>query len=261
MGFNFLSNKYPLHKAILQNNIDDFKTILEPYLLNEKDEHGLTPYLLAKFLDRKIFFPYLMPQQKEPVFKVEQNETINIKELEKRFEFTYNDDLKFTKEKVLFSILKKCNRTKFEKEQLWYGYYFEKEITSGFTADVTIKWINSTIEYGLFSNIFIKKGSYIGHYGGEVRKYTKEDAKNPYCFAYQITYDQDTPFTIDARPTGTLCRFINHSYKPNLMPKLAYCNNIVYVILVAHKDIPVGTELTFDYGPKYWERRETPVLI
>jgi len=261
MIFNFLSNPHPLHKAILRNDISTFKTLLEPYLLDEKDEHGLTPYLLAKFLDRKQFLLYLRSTYEEPIFKFDQNEKASIAELEKHFEFTYNDDLKFNEEKTLFSIIKRCKKNNIDKEHLWHGYYFEKEIKSGFTADVTIKWINPILEYGLFSNVFIKKGSYIGHYGGEVRKYQKEDAKNPYCFAYQISYDKDTPFTIDARPTGTLCRFINHSYKPNLMPRLAYCNNIMYVILIAHKDIQKGSELTFDYGPRYWERRETPVLI
>jgi hypothetical protein len=263
MVFEYLAQKHPLHKAILHNDIKAFKDAFEPYLLDDQDKWGLTAYLMVKLLQKELFFPFFSISR-EKNFKVENKyglHHLNTANFEKALEFNYIDGLKFKDHKTLISIIKKCKKANIDKEQYWYGCYYAKEIAEGITSDVTIKWINPILEYGLFTNVLLKKGSYVGHYGGEVRKHQKGDEKNPYCFEYQISYDADSVYTVDPKNEGNLCRFINHSYKPNLMPRLAYCNNIMYIIFIASRDIQAHEELTFDYGPKYWERREAPILI
>ena len=52
---------------------------------------------------------------------------------------------------------------------------------------------------------------------------------------------------IDARPKGNLSRFMNHSCNPNCDTQKWRVNGDTRVGLFANRDIPAGTELTFDY--------------
>ena len=52
---------------------------------------------------------------------------------------------------------------------------------------------------------------------------------------------------IDAGPKGNLARFMNHSCDPNCITQKWTVNGDTRVGLFALKDIPPGTELTFNY--------------
>ena len=138
-------------------------------------------------------------------------------------------------------------------------YISENEIVTGYIPNVFIKRIDHYKGYGLFALSNLKKDSFIGVYTGYIRKHKKRlDRKNGYCFEYQTLFSKKTPFTIDAKYGGNYTRFINHSYKPNLSLFLAYCKNIMHIILVTNRDIEKGEELTYDYGENYWKKREKP---
>jgi SET domain-containing protein len=61
--------------------------------------------------------------------------------------------------------------------------------------------------------------------------------------------------SIDAGRVGNVSRFINHSCEPNLHIQPVFARdarNMLYynLTLFAGQDIPAGTQLTYDYGPK-----------
>lgn len=52
---------------------------------------------------------------------------------------------------------------------------------------------------------------------------------------------------LDAHRMGSLCRFVNHSCKPNCGMAKIYVDGLPRMILQSEDDIPAGTELTYDY--------------
>ncbi|GAX20693.1 histone-lysine N-methyltransferase SETD2 [Fistulifera solaris] len=67
---------------------------------------------------------------------------------------------------------------------------------------------------------------------------------------YILALDNDT--YLDARHQGGAARFINHSCEPNCQMERWKVKGVLRAAVVALKDIPAGTELTFDYQ---WERQ------
>jgi SET domain-containing protein len=66
---------------------------------------------------------------------------------------------------------------------------------------------------------------------------------------------------IDAQDFGNHTRFINHSFQGNLEPASVYCDGLMHVIFYANKTIPAGTQLCYDYGEDYWEKRGKPANL
>lgn len=52
---------------------------------------------------------------------------------------------------------------------------------------------------------------------------------------------------LDGHRMGSLCRFVNHSCKPNCGMAKIYVDGLPRMILQAEEDIPAGSELTYDY--------------
>lgn len=58
-------------------------------------------------------------------------------------------------------------------------------------------------------------------------------------------------FSIDATAeTGKLGRLVNHSRNGNLLTKVITVDNRPHLILIAKDNIPINTELTYDYGDR-----------
>lgn len=146
-------------------------------------------------------------------------------------------------------------------EQLWFGKYFQKEILSRSMPDLTIRWIDSDMGWGVFAQQPIKKMEFVAEYVGQVRKRQKADSKNGYCFEYVVAQGYSTPYNIDARMRGGVARYINHSNTPNLHSALATFDDVSHVILYAKEPIAKGTQLCYDYGPDYWSKRTAPVSL
>jgi hypothetical protein len=144
-------------------------------------------------------------------------------------------------------------------EQSWLGSYFKKEILGCILSDVSIRWIDPTLGWGVFSERPIRKMEFIAEYTGKVRKRRPEDSKNAYCFEYLITQGYETPYIIDAQEQGGLSRYINHSFQPNLSTALATIDGISHVVIYAKEALPAGVELRYDYGLDYWAHRSKPL--
>uniref|UniRef100_A0AAV2JH78 Histone-lysine N-methyltransferase, H3 lysine-36 specific n=1 Tax=Knipowitschia caucasica TaxID=637954 RepID=A0AAV2JH78_KNICA len=106
--------------------------------------------------------------------------------------------------------------------------------------------------WGLISLRDIKKGEFVNEYIGELIdeeechsriKYAQE---NNITNFYMLTIDKDR--IIDAGPKGNYSRFMNHSCQPNCETQKWTVNGDTRVGLFAVRDIPEGTELTFNYN-------------
>lgn len=218
---------------------------------------ALSPESLSFLKKRKMVRPIL-------IMKGSSVEKITPEEFYHIFEVEYLPTLFIKELKTLKKIVKRCKRQirdgYISEKELWSGTYFDEELKNFPTSPVYIKWINERKGYGLFALHDLKKDTYVGEYTGEVRKFKRrQDNKNSYCFEYQIGENKRSHFTIDAKYMGNIVRFINHDYFPNLTTFAAYSNDIMHIILKTGKFIPKDTELTYDYGPKYWKDREKPI--
>ena len=105
--------------------------------------------------------------------------------------------------------------------------------------------------WGLRSSHPIKKGQFVIEYVGELitmEEYRKRMAVDQLAGQenyYYLTIDSNR--MIDAGPKGNLARFMNHSCDPNCITQKWTVNGDTRVGLFAIKDVPPGSELTFNY--------------
>lgn len=108
---------------------------------------------------------------------------------------------------------------------------------------------------GLFTKVFIPKGTKIVEYKGTITTWKEVDHKqgeNGYIYYVKRNY------VIDARPHPTaLARYANDA--KGLFRVKGMTNNAEYteennqVFITATKDIDPGQEIFVDYGKEYWE--------
>jgi hypothetical protein len=186
-------------------------------------------------------------------------------EFEKQFGVKYVPSLDFASFRIIQSINKKLTRLlkkgELTRQQVWLGSYFQKEVLSGFLPNVSIRWIDEEIGWGVFAEQDFKVNDYITEYSGLVRKSKRADRTNTYCFEYIYASGIPSRYTIDAQDQGGVARFINHSAKPNLSTALATFGSLNHVIMLAKEPIAKDTQLTYDYGITYWSKREAPRLL
>lgn len=183
----------------------------------------------------------------------------------------YQKSIRFKSPEVKCRIEKKCKRAHAKgnlgQRQLWLGAYYASEIEACKIPDITIAWIDEVMGYGVWTNQDIPAFTYIGSYTGVLRRpYFFKDRSNYYCFNYYITMNYwernlRAPYLIDAREEGNFTRYINHSDKPNLDMASAYHGGVLHIIFYAKAKIPKGTQLGYDYGPIYWEKRAKPLPL
>jgi uncharacterized protein len=265
----YLMRKYGyngLHLCIFFNMpqwIDKLKNI--SLLKNEKNFSGLTPLFLAMWLNRKeclkkLNFYY---DQKIKVVKNDETKYLTIQAFEKFFGIEYLQHLEFSSPFILNKIIKRIQKAdrknQITQEEKWLGAYYKDDIILNNCSDILIKWIDAKKGYGLFANNNLKKKKFIGQYSGYLRYSSpRKDQKNAYCFEYITGYKCPENFTIDARLKGNITRFINHSYQSNLKPTLIFIEPVLLIGFLTNQEIKEGDELTYNYGPDYWRKRENP---
>ncbi len=165
-------------------------------------------------------------------------------------------------ERKIRSLCEKADKKKhLEQKQKWLGFYYGKEIEDPPPLDLTICWIKDPIGYGVITNTPILKQTCIGEYLGVVRKKSFFGRlKNRYCFDYTIILGEEPRYVIDALDSGNYTRYINHHTKGNLETVSVFAGGIMHILLYATENIPAGTELVYDYGDDYWEKRKKPIL-
>lgn len=109
--------------------------------------------------------------------------------------------------------------------------------------------------FGLYAGEEIDKHEFVGEYKGEV--ITKNEAeRRGAVYEYQklsYLFSLNRSQEIDSTYFGNKIRFINHAgdgYN-TLFPRVILVNMVHRIALYAERNIRVGEELLFDYGPKF----------
>lgn len=119
--------------------------------------------------------------------------------------------------------------------------------------------------FGLRSPDAIVRGQFIDCYLGEVitsaEADMREDAassKNSPSYLFSLDFinmDEEDPYVVDGQRLGGPSRFMNHSCNPNckmFTVSTHHGDDKIYdLAFFALRDIPPGTELTFDYNPDW----------
>lgn len=111
-----------------------------------------------------------------------------------------------------------------------------------------LKVKRTRIGLGLITEEAIAKGACIVEYKGRpVSKAEQEADKGKYLF-----WNSDT-MMINGNIPGNVAKYINHACEPNCEVDL-YRNRI---FVFSTRDIRAGEELTYDYGPEYFDKHIT----
>ncbi|KAK2784552.1 hypothetical protein FQN52_008973 [Onygenales sp. PD_12] len=140
---------------------------------------------------------------------------------------------------------------------------WNRVVQRGRTLELEIFRTKNSRGFGLRSRQDIQAGQYIDKYLGEVITKKEADAREAavsggaasYLFSLDFLVRDDSMYIVDGRKYGSVTRFMNHSCHPNckMFPVAQYDaeQRIFDMAFFAIKDIPAGTELTFDYCPNY----------
>lgn len=158
---------------------------------------------------------------------------------------------------AFFYLAKKIPKMESSPSQKWLAAYFHEEILLE-PPRLSIRWINPDLGWGVFAEERLPEMRYICCYLGLVRRHTKKDHKNSYCFEYPLSLEEPSPFTIDAREQGGVARYLNHSSKPNLTSSLVTIAGLNHILFYTTRAVAKGEQLCYDYGPAYWKKREAP---
>lgn len=289
-------NETPLTKAVIDN---DSETVKRFGKIKEHVEAvnglGFNALEIAQFLDRRHCLEVL---DKSPpkTFKVlpkgkDQLEILNVAEFEKLFEIHYIPTLKFPHYMFLQLAIRECppiviSKMNFEQlndftkkvfrsesdffniiddspEQIELnGMIYKDQLQKHYIDDISIRWIDDQLGYGVFAERDFIKDEYIGEYVGLTYPGKKIVPSWHVCYllCYPLSAYMMTKFAVDADDYGNELRFVNHSYSPNLSPHAAMDRKIAHTIYLANQDIPKGTQLTWNYGKSYWQHKE-PLTI
>ncbi|CAL8086752.1 unnamed protein product [Calicophoron daubneyi] len=112
--------------------------------------------------------------------------------------------------------------------------------------------------WGVKTKIPIGKGTFVAEYLGEIL--TFEEAENrgliydkqTMTYLFDLDFEGDAHYTVDASQVGNISHFINHSCDPNLTVRCVFieCLNtkLPRIALYASRFIKKDEELTFDYN-------------
>jgi SET domain-containing protein len=115
----------------------------------------------------------------------------------------------------------------------------------------------STIEgagNGLFSNVKIKVGDTIGHYTGEILN-DEEVNELPYVDSDYILWVCKDHNIVGEGALANYTRYINHSEQAN--GRIVVSTRWKKARIEAIVSIAPGEEIFIDYGPAYWEAKNS----
>lgn len=256
----------PLHQAVIDNDVCAAENLAShKELFFAADNLGFTAYELAQFLQRRDILKILNPKEKPVSVKIllpdeEELQIFSEEDFAKSFSFRYLKTLHFPNYNELKASIYKFpwnyNTILFSQDSHRLGRQYQHKFINGDTADLSIRWIDNTLGYGVFAESSIDEGSYVGEYTGLVRKFCRfKPEPNAYCFHYPTRFWSTKLFVVDALHEGNIMRFVNHSDIPNLTPVCMVDRGLTHIVFMATRHISEGEQLTIDYGENYWKRR------
>jgi hypothetical protein len=100
----------------------------------------------------------------------------------------------------------------------------------------------------LFATAPIRRGAFIVEYSGE-RVPTREAKARERTNGARYMFEINSRWTVDGSPRSNIGRYANHSCAPNAESAVRRGK----VILRAITAIEPGEEITYDYGPEYFD--------
>jgi uncharacterized protein len=101
---------------------------------------------------------------------------------------------------------------------------------------------------GLFATTAIGRGAFVVEYSGP-RIPTREAKARERTSGARYMFQVNSRWTVDGSPRSNVGRYANHSCRPNAESAIWKGK----VILRAIRAIAPGEEITYDYGPEYFE--------
>jgi uncharacterized protein len=198
----------------------------------------------------------------EKVIEKTSDEKISsIEEIEKKFSIKYISNLQPSSKRVLEKVKKRAARKYFSlvnrKHNVWMNKLYFQDIKENREAPFFLQKVNPLVGYGVFARKSIPYLSYIGEYAGDLRRRSRKDKGNDYVFGYMVS-SFGTPWIIDAEKRGNFTRFLNHSFNPNVSSRGVVVDGVYRVIFFANRQIRPSEQITYDYGPTYWNKRSYP---
>ena len=193
-----------------------------------------------------------------------QEKPISISELEAKLQFTYlskNSFRSLVEEKEIeFKGYEKQKKGMIEEETIALGTQFKEKIENNYSPSLSVRFVNESIQYGLFTEEDLEKGTYLGTYTGLVRKNEIQFLKplNNYLREYPILDEFGRSYVIDGKQ-GNLTRFINHSKTPNLKVCPVFYDGFYHLIFMTLEFIKKGSQLSDEYKKNYWYMRKKPL--
>jgi hypothetical protein len=181
----------------------------------------------------------------------ENNESYEIKSMEElsselgfihspRIQFLHETDLRGS---VYWGMADACQQTSSD-----IGI-FEKLNSSYIHDDLSIRYINADIGFGVFADSPVLENCFLGEYTGIISSTTNFSD-------YSLMYpSSDGGFEISALECGNLIRFINHSNIPNSKFCHVFHENIMHVVCMTITNVQKDDQITVDYGMSYWSAR------
>ena len=250
-----------LHKAIIAGRQDQARELLgDGALLLARNKLGFTAQEMAHFLGCEL-------GTKQPLqirFQGKDEPSVKILSAEEFCNVTgvtYLKHLQFESYKVFKRVLHQCpwllKHTSLGRQHRWFGALYGKEALGGKTIDASIRWIGEEVGYGLFAEKELKPQEFVGAYTGIMRQWHRFSPNhNEYCFHYPTGFWRMRIFMIDAEEAGNITRFVNHSDEANLEPVALLDRGLLHIFFRTARTIQVGEQLTVNYGPDYWRRRQ-----
>lgn len=255
----------PLHRAVIAGYEKLVaRLIAEKADISSKDDMGFTPLELAQLLDSKGCQKVLGCRAPESIKLQKKGENapteVPLADFEDYFEITYCAYPFVPSYEQLKALISNCPHILrypwLAKESYAAAKLYKQQLAEGWTAPVYIKWIDPTLEYGLFADADFPQGTYIGEYTGVIRRlYRKNPDHNDYCMQYPTRWWSFNYYVIDALNEGNVLRFANHSDQPNMQPLCVVDRGLLRMVLVTCKPVAKGEQLTFDYGADFWLKR------
>lgn len=255
----------PLHRAVIAGDEAGVKKLAgNPMYCEVSDTLGFSALELAQLLGQQECQKLLLGAAPAKIrLKLKDSLTISeisVTEFERLFNLTYRPFLTFSSYHILREAINNCpyllRCTCLVSENYALAKRYHLELALGALADLSVRWINDELGYGVFAESDIPEGTFIGEYTGHVRRlYRRHPDHNAYCFRYPTKLWSWHYFIIDAMKESNLLRFINHSDRPNLQPLCAVDRGLLHQIFISNQPIHKDAQLTFDYGQDYWIRR------
>ena len=259
-----------LHRAIVNDDAmalqDALKASAEPLA---KNKYGYSALEMARLLGRDELVAVLSsPTQRYIKFQGADDDfpsRITISQFEQVTGVKYYSHLRCDTPRTFGRVIRHCpwlqKYTAWGKEQRWLGKWHAKDRQEGYVADVSVRWIDDTVGYGVFAERDLPALTFVGQYTGILRQwYMTKGNHNAYCFHYPTPLWKLRTFMIDAMDGGNETRFVNHGDAPNCEPAIQLDRGLLHVFFRTTKTVAYGDQLLLDYGKDYWLRRSKRAL-